>query len=108
MLGSVALAVSILNYLRDKPKLKVSLKWDMTDTQTGKQMGLVRVTNVGRRPAHLGAVALALPSKYEHSHLLLGESVRGKRLEEGGEPATFLVNWDRLAQYKSDWRRSAR
>jgi hypothetical protein len=67
MLGSVALAVSILNYLRDKPKLKVSLKWDMTDTQTGKQMGLVRVTNVGRRPAHLGAVALALPSKYEHS-----------------------------------------
>jgi hypothetical protein len=105
VLGSAALAVSILTYLRDRPKLKVTLLWDMTDTATGKQMGLVRVTNVGRRAAHLGAVALVLPSKYEHSHLLLGDAVKGKRLEEGDAPAPFLVNYDGLAQYKSDWKK---
>jgi hypothetical protein len=105
VLGSAALTFSILTYLRDKPKLKVSLRWDMTDSKNGKLMGLVRVTNVGRRPAHLGAVALALPPGYEHSHLSLGEAVQGKRLDEGDPPAAYIVNYDRLPQYKSDWKR---
>ena len=34
---------------------------DMTESQSGSTIGLVRVTNVGRRPAHIGAVALQLP-----------------------------------------------
>jgi hypothetical protein len=105
ILGSVALAVSILTYLRDRPQLKVLLQWDMAELKTGRKMGLVRVTNIGRRPAHVGIVALVLPEKYEHSHLILNESVQGKRLEEGDRPEGFIVNYDGLAQYKADWNK---
>jgi len=103
VLGSAALTVSILTYLRDRPRLKVTLQWDMEEVNTGRKMGLVRVTNAGRRPAHVGAVALVLPKKYKHSHLILNESIQGKRLNEGDRPEGFMVNYDRLAQYKSDW-----
>jgi len=105
MLGSAGLAVSILNYLRDRPKLKVTLQWDMTVLETGATLGLVRVTNVGRRPAHLGAVALVLPPKYKHSHLILNDSIKGTRLDEGGKPEGFIVNYDNMAQYKADWHK---
>jgi len=103
VLGSAALAVSILTYLRDRPQLKVTLQWDTEEVNTGRKMGVVRVTNVGRRPAHVGAVALVLPKKYTHSHLILNKSIQGKRLDEGDRPEGFMVNYDGLAQYKSDW-----
>jgi hypothetical protein len=105
VLGSAALAISILTYLRDRPKLKVTLQWDMVDTQRGTKMGLVRVTNVGRRPTHIGAVALVLPSGYAHDHLLLTQSIQGKRLEEGTRPEGYIVNYDGLGQYKTDWKK---
>jgi hypothetical protein len=105
VLGSAALAISILNYLRDQPRLKVTLQWDMSNTATRDKMGLVRVTNIGRRPAHLGIVALELPPNYKRTHLILNDSIAGKRLEEGAKPEAFLVNYEGLEQYKADWRR---
>jgi hypothetical protein len=105
MLGSAGLAVSILNYLRDRPKLKVTLQWNMTALETRAILGIVWVTNVGRRPTHLGAVALVLPPKYKDSHLTLHDSIKGTRLEEGGKPAVSIVNYDNMAQYKADWHK---
>jgi hypothetical protein len=105
MLGSAGLAISILNYLRDKLRLKVILQWDMTVLETGAKLGIVRVTNVGRRPAHLGIVALALPPKYKHSHLILNDSIKGTQLDEGGAPATFMVTYEKMDQYKADWHK---
>ena len=61
MLGSAGLAISILNYLRDRPNLKVTLQWDMTILETKATLGLVRVTNIGRRPVHLGIVRWLFP-----------------------------------------------
>ncbi|HEY4960628.1 MAG TPA: hypothetical protein VII29_07220 [Terriglobales bacterium] len=105
ILGSAALAVSISTDLRDRPQLKVLLQWDMAELNTGRKMGLVRVTNIGRRPAHVGIVALVLPEKYEHSHLTLNQSIQGERLEEGDRPEGFIVNYDGLAQYKAGWNK---
>jgi hypothetical protein len=103
LLGSVALAVSLLTYLRDKPKLKVLLQWDMREIQRGTTRGLIRVTNVGRRPVHLSIVALVLPPKYKHDHLVMTESIQGRRLEVGAKTEGFIVNYDGLAEYKKDW-----
>ena|ERR1035441_3757825 len=75
----------------------------MTEVQKGTTLGLIRVTNVGRRPVHLSIVALALPPKYKHGHLVMTESIQGKSLEEGAKPAGFIVNYDGLAEYKEDW-----
>jgi hypothetical protein len=105
VLGSAALAVSVMTYLRDKPRLKILLQWDMTETQRGTLMGLVRVTNIGRRPVHLGIVALEIApeTKLKYGHLVLNDSIKGKRLEEGDKPEAFIVNYDQIAQYKEHW-----
>jgi hypothetical protein len=105
VLGSAALAVSMMTYLRDKPKLKVLLQWDMTETQLGTMMGLVRVTNIGRRPVHLGIVALEIApeTKCKHGHLILNDSIKGKRLDEGDKPEAFIVNYNQMVEYKDHW-----
>ena len=105
VLGSSALSVSVMTYLRDKPKLKVLLQWDMTETRLGTKMGLVRVTNIGRRPVHLGVVALEIApeTKCKDGLLILNDSIKGKRLEEGDKPEAFIVKYDQMAQYKDHW-----
>jgi len=35
----------------------------------------------------MGIVALALPKGYKNSHLVLNDSIKGTRLEEGGKLA---------------------
>src|ERR1700754_3337432 len=96
LLGAVALGVSIMTYLRDKPKLRVTLKWDMTENLRGTKVGLVRVANVGRRPVFLSIVALEIDpkTKHRHSHLILNDSIAGTKLSEGDKPAGFPVSYD--------------
>jgi hypothetical protein len=105
VLGSAALGISLMTYLRDKPKLKVTLQWDMTETRNGTVMGLVRVANIGRRPVHLSIVALEIDPKTKHKfgHMVLNDSIKGKRLEEGDKPEGFMVNYDQMDQYKEHW-----
>lgn len=107
--------LSILNYFRDRPRLVVTLQWDMAATDNStydpkKSWGLVRVTNIGRRLVHLGIVVLQLPKTFrtakgfEHSHLVFLQSNGGKKLAEGDPPAGFVVNQDDLAKYSEVWR----
>jgi hypothetical protein len=105
VLGSAALAISVMTYFRDNPKLKVLLQWDMTETQSRRLMGLVKVTNVGRRPVYLGIVALEIDpeTKCKYGHLVLNDSISGARLGEGDKPAAFIVNYDQMVQYKEHW-----
>jgi hypothetical protein len=93
----------------------VTLKWDMAVTNNPtydpkKRWGIVRVTNIGRRPVHLAVVALKLPKSFasaagfEHTHLLFPDSLGGKKLAEGDPPAGFVVSQDDLKQYSTVWR----
>jgi hypothetical protein len=98
------MALSIMAFRRDRPQLKVTLQWDMAMVgDPDKRIGLVRVTNTGRRPAYLGIVALQLPKGFRYDHLALMDSVRGKKLEEGGEPAVYQVTYNGMDQYKQVW-----
>jgi hypothetical protein len=107
VLGAVAWTVSIMTYRRDKPKLIVKLQWDMTEVRTQGKFGIVRVSNVGRRPVFLAIVALEIDKKTKHrySNLILNDSVPGVPLAEGGNPTGFMVNYDNMSEYKNIWNK---
>jgi hypothetical protein len=104
VLGTAGFVTSVLSYFRDRPVVKVTLKWNMQQAGTEKVSGVVRVTNLGRRPVFIGAVALLVPKGFKDSHLLLMESIPGKKLSEGDGPAGYLVNYDGLEKYAEKWR----
>jgi hypothetical protein len=105
ILGTAGLSISLMNYLRDRPRILLTLKWDMTETQTGQLFGLAKVANVGRRPVFISVVALELPKGFEHSHLILNTSIAGIRLSEGDKPIAHMINYTDLAQYSSQWQK---
>lgn len=110
LIGVAAFVLSITNYLRDNPKIKVTLLWDMSVTDNprydrSKLWGLVTVANVGRRPIFVRVANLQLPKGYKNSHLVLNEGIAGKRLAEGDAPASFTVSQDGLQEYAKDWRK---
>jgi hypothetical protein len=105
-LGTAGLTISILAFLRDRPRITVFLSWDVESIERpGFRIGVVSVTNVGRRAAYIGAVALQLPKHHEYKALLLKGSIPGKRLGEGDPPAKYMVSYDKLEKYKADWHR---
>jgi hypothetical protein len=102
--------LSITNYLRDNPRVAVTLLWDMSITDNprydrNKRWGLVNVANVGRRPIYVRIANLKLPKGHKNSHLVLSEGIAGKRLAEGDAPAVFIVSQDGLQEYAKDWRK---
>ena len=106
LLGTAGFVISILAFLRDRPRIRVALNWDLESVDhQGVRIGVVSVTNIGRRAIYVGAVALELPKQHRYNALLLMESISGKRLGEGDPPAKFMVNYDGLSQYKADWSR---
>ena len=107
VLGSAGLAISILAYLRDRAQIHVHLGWDLEELtpRTGRKIGVVSVTNTGRRAIHIGAVGLSLPKHHDRSSLLLLDSIGGRRLGEGDPPAKFMVNYGGMEKYKTDWKR---
>jgi hypothetical protein len=113
--GFGGLSLGILNFLRDRPRLTVTLNWNMVGAggptfDPKKRWGLVRVTNVGRRPVYLAIVALKLPKNsktpkgFEYSHLVLMDSVRGRSLAEGDPPAIFPVDQEQLIKDSLPWQ----
>jgi hypothetical protein len=108
--GAAALALGVVNYLRDTPKIIVKLFWDRSvvnipGCDPNKLYGLVLVSNVGRRPIYISHAALSLPNGYEETRLVLREGIRGNRLVEGDPPAEFMVSQDGLKEYAKDWRK---
>ncbi len=106
LLGTAGFIISILAFLRDRPCVKVTLQWDLESIdRRGVRIGLVNVTNIGRRAIYIGAVALQLPKSYKYNGLLLWDSVGGKRLGEGDPPEKVMINYNDLPKYKADWNR---
>ena len=108
--GTGGLVLGILNYLRDRPKVKVLLQWNMLAIpnnplpQGERECGMVTVTNAGRRPVYISHACLRMPKHYEHDMLLLANSVEGRKLSEGDPPATFIVPYEGLDKYSNDWK----
>jgi hypothetical protein len=106
LLGTAGFIIGLMNYLRDRPIVKVFLKWDMTEVGPNQNLfGVLRVTNVGRRPIYISVAALQVPKGFTYTHLILKESMPGTKLSEGDAPATFMVNYDGLGQYAKHWRK---
>jgi len=108
--GSIGLAIGVMNYLRDNPKITVELQWDMTpfnlpEFDPNELVGVIRITNTGRRPAYVSHVALKLPKGYEGTHLVISEGLQGQKLSEGDPPLTFPSRQNELHQYAKDWRK---
>jgi hypothetical protein len=110
MFGVSGFTLGILNHLRDRAKVTVDLLWDMSITNSPvydpkKDWGLITVANVGRRPIYLSHASLRIPKGYGVGHVLLADSVAGKKLDEGDPPLSFPVDQTDLNKYAKDWRR---
>jgi hypothetical protein len=61
--GPLGFVLSVLNFLRDRPRLRVHPAWDMTtvprDPSFPDSFVQVSVANVGRRPIHVPISACA-------------------------------------------------
>ncbi len=102
VLGTASLTLSILNYLRDRAQVKVTLHWNMTDTRTGAVQGLVRVTNTGRQVVFISIAALDVPGSPTY---ILNDSIAGVKLAVGDKPAPYLVSHDGMEKHSSSWRK---
>lgn len=107
--GTAGLVLGILNYLRDNLKIAVELQWDMKpfnlpQFDENELMGVIRVTNSGRRPAYVSHVAIKCPKGYDETHLIIEETMHGKKLSEGDEPLVFPVKQRGLEKYKNEWK----
>jgi len=110
MFGVSGFILGILNHRRDRAKVTIDVLWDMTMTNNPvydpkKSWGLITIANVGRRPIYLSHASLRIPKGYGIGHLLLGDSVAGKKLAEGDPPLSFPVDQTNLCKYAKNWRR---
>ena len=103
--GVSGFTLGLMNYLRDKPSVKVELSWEMKTTDTQEMIGVIRVANVGRRAIFLSHIALKIPKGYEESYLVLKDGINGQKLSEGDAPLSFPVTYDGMGKYSKDWRK---
>lgn len=103
VLGTAGLTISLLNYLRDRPRVKVTLSWNMVNSQTRETTGLVRVTNTGRRAVFISVAAIEIPDS--PAVLILSDSMGGSKLAEGDKPAAYFISHQGMAEHAGYWRK---
>jgi hypothetical protein len=116
--GVSAITLSIANYLRDRPCVKLTLQWDQYAVQLfqGEPMlhpfddpkklwGLVTVTNTGRRPIYVSHVCLRLPGGKPRPSLVLRDGLRGQQLGEGDPPLGYPIEQADLVKHAKYWRK---
>lgn len=108
VIGTAGFVLGIVNYLRDRPEVRVTLDWDMAVTDNprydpNKRWCVVTAANVGRRPIYISRASLKLPKGYDRRYLLIYAGLVGQRLAEGDPPASYVVGQDGLEQYGKDW-----
>ena len=79
--------------------------YDDASVDQGKKWGVIRVYNEGRRPVYVTHVLIALPKGYDEGHLLIKESMRGAKLDEGDRPELYMMAQEGMEKYAKDWKR---
>lgn len=111
--GVTGTVLGVLNFLRDRAAVEVSLQWDMsvtpgTEYDVNKKWGVITVANIGRRPIFVSHVAIRLPKKAAikggYSHLVIPSSITGKTLTEGSPAERYVLTQDGLEEYAAHWR----
>ena len=106
--GVTGTILGVMNFLRDRARVEVSLQWDMKsfgDPQYDENefWGVIRATNIGRRPIHISHVALRLPKGLDGSHLLVRSGIAGKTLSEAAPSEIHLVTQHGMEKYADVW-----
>ena len=106
-LGSASLVLGIINHLRDRPKIKIHLQWNVEKRDSSFQRiegecGMITVTNSGRRPAYISHVCLILPKTFKNRVLVVKKSIEGQKLFEGDPPIRFIVPLETQNKYLKD------
>lgn len=104
VLGGIGTTLGVLNFLRDKARIEVYLQWDMADTHSQEKLGVIRITNTGRRAVYYSHVALSLPSACDPLYFLIGGGLKGQKISEGDEPQVYTVEQADMDKYKNHWR----
>lgn len=110
LISCIHTIIAVINYRRDRHKVRVDLKWNAEETSFQgakspvKRLGHITVTNVGRRPVTIDFVGLHLPGrKRVISWLEVGETVR---LEEESAPIVKKIHQDStLEPFVDNWRK---
>lgn len=101
LLGAAGFAVGAANYIRDRPRLRVTLQFDMEGygnlTNSGPWV-VVSIANTGRRPIYVSHVGLRPASRWKrppkYKTLFVWGSQEGRRLQEGDPPWTVPGSQD--------------
>ena len=106
--GTIGCTLGILNYLYDRAKIVVNLKWDMepwghTHLNKDEFYGCITVANIGRRSIFISHASLKLPGKDEY--LVLLEGIKGEKLSEGDKPKFYPIRQVGLEKYSNDWHK---
>lgn len=106
--GVTGTVLGVMNYLRDRARVQVSLQWDLKsfgapEYDENKFWGVVTVTNVGRRPIHVSHVALRLPKGLDDTHLLIKSGISGKTVSEAAPSEIYVVTQDGMEAYAKHW-----
>ena len=110
ILGTTGTVLGILNYNRDKAKIKVTLQWDMKILNNPKydeykSWGIITATNTGRRPIYISHASIKLPRGFDEGYLLVAEAISGKKLSEGDPPETFILTQEGMEKYSHVWKK---
>jgi hypothetical protein len=96
--GVTALIVSWSNYMKDRPKVIIDLKLkeikDAHHPTVFEEALVITITNNGRRPVYITQVGLQLTKSnlgYDRC-LLVSDSTKGGRIEEGGPPIIHTLS----------------
>jgi hypothetical protein len=104
--GISGFTLSIVNYLRDRAKLWVTVSPNMhtinvPEYDPNKTYMVTKVVNIGRRPVYVSMVA-GLTS--EGKSFLINDALRNpQKISEGDAPAQFLLDQAFLDDYRQTW-----
>jgi hypothetical protein len=108
VIGISGFILSLTNYLRDRPKVNLSLQWDLNvtpggDLDSNRKWGILNITNIGRRPVFVSHASLKLPKGSNESYLLFTKNIAGQKLSEGDPPIKIPIDYVKLNQYSKNW-----